>query len=132
MLFRSTNKVLEQVVSLMQKGRAKAMNMQAINVVRQIVLAGFMYANDHQGDWPQKIDDLAPTYIKPQMLQTETFIYLRPSKQAKNIQNIVVLYEKVDDKRPQIAVGFLDGHSELINQDQFKAKFDQTTRMIVR
>jgi len=90
-----------------------------------------MYANDHQGDWPTKIDDLAPTYIKQDMLQTP-FIYLRPAKQAKNIQNIVVLYEKPDAKRPQIAVGFLDGHAELVKQDQFKANFDQTTGMMKR
>jgi hypothetical protein len=128
----TTNKVFQQIIGLMQKGHAKAVNMEAMNVVRQIVLAGFMYANDHQGDWPQKIDDLAPKYIKEQMLQTGTFIYLRPTKQAKNIQNIVVLYQKDDGKHPQIAVGFLDGHAELMNQDQFKAKFDQTTGMIKR
>ncbi|HEV8290459.1 MAG TPA: hypothetical protein VGP94_00985 [Tepidisphaeraceae bacterium] len=122
----TTNKVLEQIVSLLQKGRARAVNMQAINVVRQIVLAGFMYANDHQDEWPQKLDDLAPTYIKQDTLQTP-FVYLRPAKQAKNVQNIVVVHEKIDDKRPQIAVGFLDGHAELIATDQFRAKLDQTT-----
>jgi hypothetical protein len=125
----TTNKVLEQVVSLMQKGRAKAQNMQAINVARQIVLAGFMYANDHRGDWPQKLDDLAPTYIKQDMLQT-TFVYLRPAGPTKNTQNTVVVHEKVDNKRPQIAVGFLDGHAELVNLDRFSAKFDQATGIL--
>jgi hypothetical protein len=127
----TTNKVLEQIVSLMQKGRVKAQNMQAINSVRQIVLAGFMFANDHQGEWPQKLDELAPKYIKAPMLENPnegaTFEYLRPANQAKNVQNVVVIYEKGDDKRPQIAVGFLDGHAELIASDQFRAKFDQTT-----
>jgi hypothetical protein len=122
----TTNKVLEQVVSLLQKGRARAQNMQAINVVRQIVLAGFMFANDHQGEWPQKLDELAPRYIKPQMLQEEAFIYLRPKKETKNIQNVVVLHQKIDNLA-QIAVGFLDGHAELIAVDQFRGKFDQTT-----
>ena len=28
-------------------------------------------ANDHQGDWPQKIDELAPKYIKELMLQQD-------------------------------------------------------------
>jgi hypothetical protein len=121
-----TNKVLEQIVSLMQKGRARAQNLQAITTVRQIVLAGFMYANDHQGEWPQKIDELAPKYIKAQMLQEETFIYLRPSKGAKNVQNVVVIHQKLDKHR-QIAVGFLDGHAELVAADQFQAKFDQAT-----
>jgi hypothetical protein len=128
----TTNKVLEQMVSLMQKGRARAANMEAINVVRQIVLGGFMYANDHQGDWPQKIDDLTPTYVKQDLLQSGTFIYLRPNKQAKNTQNVVVLHQKDDGKKQQIAVGFLDGHAELVNLDQFKAKFDQATGMMRR
>jgi len=128
----ATNKVLEQVVSLMQKGRAKAQNMQVMSLVRQIVLAGHMYANDHQGEWPQKIDELAGKYIPQQMLHQETFIYLQPKKGAKNTQNVVLLHQKIDNKRPQMAVGFLDGHVELINTDEFSAKFDQTTGVLRR
>jgi hypothetical protein len=128
----ATNKVLEQVVSLMQKGRARAQNMQAISVARQIVLAGYMFANDHQGEWPQKIDDLAGKYIQQQMLQQETFVYLRPRKDAKNAPTLVVVHQKIDDKRPQMAVGFLDGHAELVNTDQFRAKFDQATGVLGR
>jgi hypothetical protein len=122
----TTNKVLEQVVGLMQKGRARAQNMEAMSVIRQVVLAGFMYANDHQGDWPQKLDDLPPKYIKQNMLQQETFIYLKPKKDAKTPQNVVVIHQKLD-KGAQIAVGFLDGHAELIAADQFPQKFDQAT-----
>jgi hypothetical protein len=127
----TTNKVLEQVVSLLQKTRARAQNMQAINVVRQLVLAGFMFANDHGGEWPQKLDELVPKYAKQELLQQETFIYLRPKKDAKNTQNIVVIHQKLD-KKPQIAVGFLDGHAELIAADQFPGKFDQATGTLRR
>jgi len=97
-----------------------------MNVARQVVIAGFMYANDHQGEWPQKLDELAGKYIKQEMLQQETFIYLRPKKDVKTPQSTVVIHQKVD-KAPQIAVGFLDGHVELIAADQFRQKFDQTT-----
>ena len=99
---------------------------QAVNVVRQIVLAGFMFANDHGGEWPQKLDELVPKYAKQDLLQQETFIYFRPKKEAKTPQNIVVLHQKLD-KGAQIAVGFLDGHAELVAADQFPAKFDQAT-----
>jgi hypothetical protein len=127
----NTNKVLEQIVSLLQKGRARAQNMQAINVVRQIVLAGFMFANDHGGEWPQKLDELVPKYAKQELLQQETFIYLRPKKDAKTPMNTVVIHQKLD-KTPQIAVGFLDGHAELVAADQFPAKFDQATGILRR
>jgi len=105
--------------------------MQAANVVRQIVVGGFMYANDHGGEWPQKLDELVPMYVKQDLLQTP-FIYLRPAKQAKNTQNVVVVHEKIDPQRPQIAVGFLDGHAELVNVDQFQTKVDQATGVFRR
>jgi hypothetical protein len=125
----TTDKVFEQVVSLMQKGRAKAQNMQVMSAVRQIVLAGYMFANDHQGEWPQKLDELAPKYLKPQLLAEETFVYLRPQKGARNPGAVVVIHQK-SDTTPQIAVGFLDGHAELVASDQFKAKFDQATGVL--
>jgi hypothetical protein len=119
----NTNKVLETVVILMQRARQRATRMQSANAARQIVLAGVMYAADHQGEWPQALEELGPKYLPAQFLKDSgTYEYIKPpAKAGANAPKTIVIYEKLDDGQP-VAAGFLDGHVELLKPQELAGR----------
>ena len=54
--------------------------------------------------------------------RTPAYIYIKPppQKELHNPDRLVVVYEAHDPGARQIAVGFADGHVEVLNEDAFK------------
>jgi len=108
--------------------------MMAMSNIRQLIQGCVMYANDHQGVWPDKLDDVTEKYLggnkavlkNPAHPEMDTpFVYLKPGDVKKNPQNRVVIYESVDAKSPYVSTGFADGHVETLSRSQFEAKLKE-------
>lgn len=79
--------------------------------IKKMLLAGFKYAGENNGQWPATIDLLAGPDIK-----TEGHIYILPNK-AISPQKNVVIYESYETWGDGINVGFADGHVEFIKNE---------------
>jgi hypothetical protein len=115
-------KILEQFVVLMQRARIQAMQQLTSSHMRHILQGCMLHAADNKGQWPQKLDQLAPKYIPANVLKMPSgraLVYLPPTKQGPDSSTIVVMHESIDGQQP-ITVGFLDGHTELMTPDLLK------------
>ena len=90
-----------------------------------------MYAGDNKGQWPQTLEELAPRYIKADMLKSPRdntpYVYVRPANPRANMGATIALYEKNDDPQGQVGVGFIDGHVELMDVTNLRARIGQPT-----
>jgi len=125
----ATEKVFDQMVAMLGAGRAKALHMQTSSNMRQILMAGLMFARDNKGEWPQALDQLAPKYLRANVLNNPNeqapFVYIRPAKGADNgnTGTVIVLYEDPEKAGGQNAfAGFLDGHVEMLRVDDLKGR----------
>ncbi len=75
-----------------------------------------MYAKDHKGAWPDKLDDLAKL-LGPSLPRTITgYVYVKPAVPI-NPQSLI-LYEAFDAWPTEgVGVGFADGHCERISDE---------------
>jgi hypothetical protein len=120
------NAIVEQLAHLMQRARAQAIRTQGMSNMRHLLIGGLMHANDNKGQWPQTLEQLAPKYVPAHVLKNPTgraLVYLRPTKFGPDSALIVVMHESLDGQLP-VAVGFLDGHVELLRPDQLKQTLD--------
>jgi hypothetical protein len=113
------------VISLIQ-ARTSAKRVQSISNIRQQLMVGLMYSSDHKGEWPDDLSaqfkkyDASPVVaINPQDPKSG-YTYLKPSPGAvKAASSRIVVYESTPNEEYR-GVGFLDGHAEIMLEEQFK------------
>ncbi len=95
---------------------------QTLSNMTQILLTCLAYAQDHQGQWPESLQDLSKyglakdTLINQRQPEREIgYVYLKPSTPILPQQ--VVLYEVYDSWGDGINVGFADGHVQFIEKE---------------
>jgi len=94
-----------------------------MSAIRAYIQACMLFGNDHPGQWPKTLEELIPKYINAtwrREIDPKDLIYIEPPKGAPVPADIVVIYEKTD--APEVAVGFMDGHSELMKSDILRGK----------
>jgi len=84
----------------------------AVNMDR-ILKACREYVDEHDGQWPDNLQDLAKYGVNKPAL--EGYIYLKPP--ASPSESRIVLYEAYDSWNDGIGVGFADGHIEFIKEE---------------
>lgn len=121
------------ILPAVSKARMQASANVSMSNMKQILLSCVMYAEDHKGEFPPDLKTLmkaqpvlAPQVFKnPQMPDKEIgYTYLRPPKAAPF--NQVVLYEAWDNPPARLAVGFADGHVEIMDQAHFEKALEQS------
>jgi hypothetical protein len=96
--------------------------------VRQVLTACYMYANEHRNEFPPDLQSLLKTGdLKADMLRNPrapekelSYVYLRPVKGTAAPANQVVVYEAWDKPPSVLAVGFADGHAEMMDYGRFE------------
>src|SRR5207248_6996117 len=97
----------------------------------------YMYAEAHQGQWPDTLEQAAKVADAKQDLlidprhpdQHPGYVYHKPPQmnEITNVSRYVVIYDTVQEWPRSIAVGFADGHVELIGkQADFKKLLDES------
>ena len=103
--------------------------------VMRVTLECFMYANDHGGKWPTRLDDLRAAGMDAKALRTllaadgskdgkPVILYRRPTANAAEPQ--IVVYEAPEVRRPTgVVCGFTDGHAEVVPLARFEQLMKQ-------
>ncbi len=118
-----------EAAALLQAGlgqaRDAAQRVNSMSRMRQILMAGVVYASDHKGNWPPDLEilvknapEVAKLLVNPTDPKLRQYVYrpltpaenakLRAAKLADGV--VPVLWEQVDDDRTPLNVGYQDGH----------------------
>jgi hypothetical protein len=111
------------------KARMQASTTVSMSNMKQILLGCMMYAEGHKGQFPPDLttlmnnSNLVPPQVfkHPQIPDKEIgYGYLRPTQAAPAEQ--VVVYVAWNNPPAHIAVGFADGHVELMDYGRFEKR----------
>ncbi len=108
--------------------------MSAANMDR-ILKACRKYVNDHGGQWPDSLQDLAKyglekdTLTNPRQPSSEVgYVYLKPS--ASPSESMVVLYEAYDTWNGGINVGLANYHVQFIKKEsEFERRLEESSEL---
>ena len=109
-----------RIADALQGARAKAKQIGAMNNMRQILLALILYAENHQGQWPNELNELkavTPDFDKlldnPRTGLNPGFSYVKPAK-LYDPAKTPVLWEATStgSRDLEAAIGYADGHIE--------------------
>ncbi len=108
--------------------------MSAANMDR-ILKACRKYVNDHGGQWPDSLQDLAKyglekdTLTNPRQPSSEVgYVYLKPS--ASPSESVVVLYEVYDTWNGGISVGFANYHVLFFKREsEFERRLKESSEL---
>jgi hypothetical protein len=105
--------------------RAQAQQVQSLSNIRQQLMAAFMYANEHKGQFPDDLKAVLEKYqVPPQAAVVPAnpkvgYTYLKPPKGTREAGSRIVLYE-AEAFHGFRAAGFADGHAELMTEAYFQ------------
>ncbi|MFT3784708.1 MAG: hypothetical protein QM770_00890 [Tepidisphaeraceae bacterium] len=116
--------------------RSTALDVKTSSNARQLLVGVMLYANEHKGEFPTALDDLAPYLNGAEMLakvnkiekSDEKFVYRKPSvakmSELKNPSSVVLLHQPTDGHKAddRIVVGFADGHVEMMTLSEMQAR----------
>jgi hypothetical protein len=114
----------------MVRARGSAQRVQSMSHMRQALLVGAMWANDHKNEWPDDLSAAAKAYDAGPMLTNprggkSSYKYLKPARDTKDAGQHIVIYE-VDVADPDgICVGFMDGHVEFMKDADFQKRLKE-------
>jgi|GEM_PF-1247998 len=112
----------QEIEGPVERHRALSNRSQSLTHMSQILKASLDYTEEHGGQWPDTLNDLAgygidtEILINPSQSERENgYVYLKPHGRLSPSQ--IVLYEACDEWNVGINVGFADGHVEFIRKE---------------
>jgi len=124
------------------RARSQARSAVAMSHLKQIGLAVILYAEDHDGKLPEKLDDVRKTYLDGQLLKSPrkptdfdgpSYLYVSGHSMGKDdAWENVVAYENPEFCDDRITVVFLDGHVEAMTRERFREKLQATYERLGR
>lgn len=124
------------------RSREQAQRAASMSNLRQLALSVVMYADDHDGEFPDDLDQAKPYYGGTQVLQSPrkpksftgpSYIYVPGhSTSDPSASKSVVLYENPAFCEDTIVVAFLDGHVEAMKPDAFRQALEATYERLGR
>lgn len=119
------------IIPAMQRARAVAMRTASISNMRQLVIGGVMYANDHKNEWPDDLKDfqkyvgnMPQIFVNPSKPADKAgYVYVKPTAQGmKTPSTTIVLHEQYVDGDTGLYAGFADGHVEWLTVEDFQRR----------
>ncbi len=122
------------------RAREQARNVASMSNLKQIGLALIMYADEHQGNLPVRLEDAKSYYgsakilespHKPKDFSGPSYLYISGQTTAADYHNIVA-YENPEFCKDKINVLFLDGHVEAMTPEAFQRELQATYERLGR
>ena len=122
---------------VLAQSRAKATQAVSMSHIRQILVACHMYANDREGQWPDNLQTLVGTrYVaRPEVIRNPrspggegSYVYVKPQEPMSRLPNpgaVVIVHEALEGTGGKVAVGFADGHVELLPAEDVRKRIAQ-------
>jgi hypothetical protein len=117
------NDVVPPLAAAMTTARRRAALMRSANQVRQLLLGVIMYADAHQGQFPDTLEEAAKTAAGGDNASAAALLrnprgaaryqYLKPKvglSALGNVSETLILYEKAEKWEAPAVLGFADGH----------------------
>jgi len=129
------------------RARSSARGAASVSYLRQIGLACLMYANDHDGTLPNELGELVPDYLSsPDVLVSPSdpspmpladtglrtsYLYVGslPVTDVDRPSGVVMAYSRRGVHRERTVL-FADGHVETLSEQRFRARLDESYRMV--
>ena len=126
----------------MARARHQARNVASMANLKNLGLAMHMYADDHDGKFPDGFEQMRDYYKnsrflespqKPTDFEGPSYIYVKGhSTKAGSPYKMIIVYENPEYLRDNIPVLFLDGHVEKMSQDRFIEALERTYKQLGR
>lgn len=124
----------------MARAREQARIAVSMNNLKQLGLACHMYAEDHQGKFPDDLEKAKSYYRdskilesprKPKDFEGPSYIYI-PGQSQEGYPGNIVVYENPEFAGEKIVALFLDGHVERMPPDRFQSELEATYERLGR
>lgn len=119
--------------------RQTALRVQSMHVERQLALGCIMYADEHNQQWPDSLDQItkyvggkdayAKLIVNPRSPGLALgFIYKKPANPSHLADQTIVIYEAAPPGTTpeRLCAAFADGHCEYLTQAELKQGLSQT------
>lgn len=122
------------------RSRQTARRVSSMNDLKQMGLALFMYAQDHDGRFADALEDIESYLASPSILESPrkpddfdgpSYIYIAGQTTTMSPANVLV-YENPEFCDDRITVLFLDGHVEAMSPDAFVEAVEATYERLGR
>jgi hypothetical protein len=122
------------------KAREQGKRSVSLNNLKQIALACIMYADDHEGKFPDNLQKLYPYHRNPKILESPrkpkdfigpSYIYVAGLKaRMPDSSRIIIFYENPAFCGDKVCAAFLDGHVEALGQTEFLERLKETYKQL--
>jgi prepilin-type processing-associated H-X9-DG protein len=124
----------------LSRARNQSRNITSMSHLKQIGLALIMYADEHDGKFPDSVEQAHQYYRDSEILDSPqkpagfdgpSYIYVKGhSLEANSPSKMVLAYENPEYLRESIPVLFLDGHVEKMPRDRFVEALEATYKQL--
>ncbi|MHC4355049.1 MAG: DUF1559 family PulG-like putative transporter, partial [Planctomycetota bacterium] len=126
----------------MARARQQARGVVSMSNLKQLGLATHMYADDHDGKFPDGFEQMWDYYRNSKILESPQkpagfdgpcYIYVKGhSRDVKSPARQIVIYENPEYLQDNIPALFLDGHVERMSRDRFVETLEATYKQLGR
>ena len=114
----------------------------SLNNLKQIAIACHLYADEHEGKFPDNLDQLYPYHRNHKILESPrkpndfigpSYIYVSGLKlRMRDVSRIIIFYENPAFCSDGICASFLDGHCEWMKPAEFLERLEDTYKQLGR
>jgi hypothetical protein len=129
------NLIRPSLIAYLDQGRKRSVHEQSISNEKMLMMGVIEYAQEHEGAFPPKLDDIAtylggPANLKMAMkdpidpANPAGFVYVKPAAKFGLIADptdTVVIYEATHTPDDMVAAGFADAHADLMTRADLTA-----------
>lgn len=127
---------------LLGQSREQAKRAVSLNNLKQIALACNLYADEHEGKFPDNLLQLYPYHRNPKLFESPlkpkgfdgpSYIYVAELKERmRDSSRIIIFYENPAFCSDRISAAFMDGHVKAMDQAEFMERLEETYKQLGR
>jgi len=124
------------------RARNQAKRVVSLNNLKQIALSCNLYADEHEGKFPDNLQKLYPYHRNPKLFESPlkpkgfdgpSYIFVAGLKaRMRDSSRIIIFYENPAFCSDRICAAFMDGHVEAMKPARFLQRLEETYKQLGR